>query len=253
MTKIAIGIIVVLVAVSVLASYMFPSFLKKLEFELAYRMYSYSGTREKMDAFDRESVANAGRNGKPVLIIVHGADTEYYRDPFGAAIWFREQGINVVSFDYDYRAAPDSSAQKLSDYVDQVMRETKTDKVDLWGVCLGGMLARYYSEHFDGAKHIGRLITTAAPANYRVHPGGIAYQFNQRFLFNVDPWNEAMKYVTDKNSVRDHIYIYCKEDWIIPVSDQVSAQGNFFGLDCGHTYNDVNPDILGTVLGFLKK
>lgn len=233
--------------------FLIPSgYFRNFSFKWHYSAYSSSGTPEKMDALNKESIDNSRKDGKPITIMIHGAETTYYKDVFGTVVWFKEQGVNAVSFDYDFKAAPDVSAQKLSDFVDLVLKETRTEKVNIIGTCLGGIVAKYYAAEFNGAEHIDKLITVISPAR-PIPQTAIAYQYDRLFSFDPEPWNQVLEGLQYKNPVKDHIYFYCKNDITVPAKYQFSSVGNFIGLECEHSFNNVNPEVLHPALEFINK
>ncbi|MFZ2187453.1 MAG: alpha/beta fold hydrolase [Candidatus Moraniibacteriota bacterium] len=232
--------------------FVIPSgFFKNFSFKWHYYAYSFSGTPEKMDALNKESIDTSRTTGKPITIVIHGAETTYYKDVYGTVVWFKENGVNVVSFDYDFKAAPDVSARKLSDFVDETLKETGTRKVNIMGTCLGGILAKYYAENFGGAEHIDKLITVISPAR-PIPETAIAYQYDTLFSFDPASWNQVLAGLQDKNPVKDHMYFYCKNDITVPAKYQFSSVGNFIGLECEHSFNNVNPEVLEPALDFIN-
>lgn len=229
-----------------------PEFFRNLGFKLKYDLYSWSGSKEKMDAFNRESIEKSKKSGERVLLVIHGAGAQYYGDVYGTAIWLRQQGMNPVSFDYDYKEKPEDSVKKLASYVDSLLLETGKEKIDIYGICLGGVLARYYAEEYGGLSKIENLVTVISPA-VSLPSSEIAYQYDKYFSFDPEPWNVVLEKFKNKNSVKKHLYIYCKKDIIVPTKYQFSENGNFLGLDCGHAFVNSNPEILQSGLDFISK
>lgn len=242
--KMIISIAVVILVIVVI---LFADVFRNLPFKLHYNQYSFSGTKEKMDALNQDSLAQARIAKQNVTIVIHGAETEYYKDPFGTVVWFRENGVNAVSFDYDFKAAPDESAQKLAAYVQEILQQTGTTKVNIFAVCLGGTLARYYTLNFGGAAYVENLVTVISPA-VPIPASDLAYQYNKHFSFNPEPWNDVLEKIKDRNAVDKHIYFYCKRDLTVFPKYQYSEKGNFEGLICGHMLNNVNPEPLRAAL-----
>lgn len=208
---------------------------------------------EKMDKFNNETIENVKNNKKEITILIHGADSNYYSDEYGTAVWFRLQGINVVSFDYDFKALPDDSAQKLNLYVDNILKQTGTQKVNIIGTCLGGDLAEYYAEKFNGAKHIDKLITILTPLNH-ISESDILYKFDEMFSFNPSSWNKAIDFLQNKNSVSKTLHIYSTNDFIIPTKYQFQNGDNFVPVKAGHSpLMNVDPEILNIALNFINK
>jgi hypothetical protein len=221
-------------------------------FSLRYRFLSLFSSAEKMDKFNQKSIENAKNNKKEITILIHGADANYYSDEYGTAVWLREQGINVVSFDYDFKASPDVSVEKLNLYINNILKETGTEKINIVGTCLGGMLAGYYAKKFDGAKNINKLVTVLTPLN-RLSENDIFYKIDKIFSFNPDPWNKISDYLQGKESVLKTLHIYSTNDLIIPTKYQFRKGDNFIPVDVGHSpLMNVNPKILNLILNFIK-
>lgn len=252
MFKIVLISLAALLALWIIFALNSSRYFKNFNTKLYYTLLSFSGTREKMDALNKESIDLAKKSQTSVTILIHGAGAVYYKDVYGTSRWFKESGLNVVSFEYDYKAPPEESAEKLSVYVDKVLMETRTEKVNIIGICLGGVTARYYVEKLNGASRLDKLITIISPA-VPIPSTELAYKYNKNFSFDPEPWNGVLEYIQDKNSVKKHLYISCKKDLLVPFAYQISRQGNFRELACGHSFINVNPDILQAALDFIQK
>lgn len=251
--SLVIVLLIILVVFFVLWAVYIGSFLDISFSKLKYRFLSIFSTPEKMDKFNQESINFAKENKKEITIIIHGADANYYNDVYGTALWLREQKINAVSFDYDYKALPDVSAKKLELYIDSLLNQTKTEKVNIVGFCLGGNLAQYYAEKYNGSEKIDKLVTILSPLKL-IPKTEIFYKINKLMGFNPDPWNEALLYTQDKNSVSDVLHIYGTKDIIVPVKYQISDKGNSIAVALGHSpLMTVDPKILNLVLDFINK
>lgn len=55
------------------------------------------------------------------------------------------------------------SAVQLARFVDEVCAREGCERVDIVAHSLGGVVARYFIEHLDGADKVGRLVTIASP------------------------------------------------------------------------------------------
>ncbi len=245
-----IAVFGVLILLLVLFAASSPEYFRNFGFKMRYDTIAFFGTREKMDAINSESIDAVKKNGGELTIIVHGTATEYYQDVYGTALLFRERGLNVVSFDYDYKADPDISAQRLSRYVEMLRAETGVGKVNIIGICLGGMLVRYYVEQYDGARFVDHLITAGSPVNV-IPATDPAYQYNRFFSFDPVPWNAVSAKIQGKSSVEKNMYIYCERDYAVRTKYQVGTVGNYVGMDCGHTFLSINPEILTADLNFI--
>lgn len=221
-------------------------------FKIKYRLLSLFSTSEKMDKLNQESIDKSKEDKKEITIIIHGAAANYYRDIYGTAVWLREQGINAVSFDFNYKDSPDISAEKLNLYVDDLLNQTGTQKVNIVGFCLGGSLAEYYAEKYAGFKKIGKLVTVLSPLK-PMPESGFFYKIDKLIFFNPDPWNDATSYLQNRYPVADTLHIYGKKDIIIPTKYQIPDKGNSVGLDVGHSpLINVDPEILNITLKFIN-
>ena len=248
-----IVLLVILVIFFVLWIIYIGQFANVSFFKLKHRLLSIFATSEKMDKFNQESINTAKENKKEITIIIHGAAANYYNDVYGTALWLREQGINAVSFDYDYKALPDVSAKKLSLFVDNILEQTKTGKVNIVGFCLGGNLAEYYTEKYNSAQKINKIITVLTPLK-PMPASGIFYKIDKLMAFNPDPWNEVLLYLQDKNSITNVLHIYGTEDIIVSTKYQIPDKGNSIAVALGHSpLMTVDPKILNLVLDFINK
>lgn len=221
--------------------------------KLRYRLLSIFSTAEKMDKLNQESINTAKENKKEITIIIHGAAANYYQDIYGTALWLKEQKINAVSFDYNYKDLPDVSVKKLSLYVDDILKQTGTEKVNMVGFCLGGNLALYYAEKYNEAEKINKIITVLSPLK-PMPASGIFYKIDKLMGFNPDPWNEVLLYLQDKNNTVNTLHIYGAKDTIVPTKYQIPDKGNSLGLDLGHSpLITVDPEILNPILDFINK
>ncbi len=57
------------------------------------------------------------------------------------------------------------SAEHLARFVERVREREGCERVDIVAHSLGGVVARYYLQRLDGAKHVGRLVTIGSPHN----------------------------------------------------------------------------------------
>lgn len=245
-------LIVLVVIVSGLLSFaIYSGYFSNFGFKLRYSLIALKGSKDEMDFINKESVENAKKNKQKVLLLIHGAGSNYYDDVFGTVKWFKEGGANVVSFDYDFMDPPEDSVKKLSAYIDDLLMETGTEKVDIYGICLGGILARHYAQDFGGSGKIGSLVTVLSPA-VPIPETAIAYKYDKIFAFDPAPWNVVLERIKNVNPVKKHIYLYCKKDIIVPTKYQHSEVGNYVGFNCGHAFVNENLEILQKASEFLK-
>lgn len=226
-----------------------PDLYRNIGFKLAYSKYAIFATPEKMNALNDDSVLWSKREHIPITIVLHGAGAEYYRDVFGTVVWLREQGIPAVSFDYDYKDSPEVSVGKLKQFVETILQDTQTTKVNIYGICLGGIIAKDYAYEFDGAKNIDHLVTVISPA---INGKPLAHYFNKLFSFDPDPWMVIIGKLENINPVEKHAYFYCMKDLLVPNGYQHAAIGNYVPMDCGHAFINVNPELLSAGVRFME-
>lgn len=105
------------------------------------------------------------KNNKPV-ILVHG----YFMSRACFILLYlrmRQTGKRTI-FTINLRprtAAIEELAHQLSEKIEEVLVLTKSDKVDIIGHSMGGIVARYYIEQMNGAKKVNKLITLGSPHN----------------------------------------------------------------------------------------
>ncbi len=62
-------------------------------------------------------------------------------------------------------ASIEELAHQLSEKIEEILVLTKSDKVDIIGHSMGGIVSRYYIEQMNGAKKVNKLITIGSPHN----------------------------------------------------------------------------------------
>lgn len=227
-------------------------FFNGFSFKLKYGTLSFFGTKEKMNTLNQESITDSKNGNEIATIIIHGAGASYYKDVYGMTVWLKSQGFNPISFDYDYKDSPDISAEKLAEFVDEVLVKTDKSKVNILGLCLGGLLAKYYVQEFNASDKIEKFVSVVSPAKI-IPKKEPAYQYNKFFSFDPEPWNFVLKELENKNPIDNHLYIYCKKDLLVPSKYQFSQEGNYLGLSCGHSFINSNPEILNRTVDFFQK
>jgi len=244
-------IFLIILFLSIFLFLLFSGFFRNFDEKIRYGGYSFKGTAKEMDALNEDSIKKSAEEKNLITVVIHGAGSEYYSDVFGTVLWFKEKKYNVVSFDYDYKADPIESTKKLSVFVDETLKKTGTKKINIYGICLGGIIARYYAEKLDGAQYINKLVTVVSPI-IPLPQNEPAYLYDKYFSFNPEPWNNIIKELNEEKSVSQHLYIYCKKDLLVPAKYQHTPGGNFLGLNCDHSFVNVNPEILNVALNFFE-
>jgi triacylglycerol lipase len=119
----------------------------------------------------------SGAHPRPV-VLVHGTDSTAYADWAGVAPSLVRAGFCVfapnvgglpgkTTFGLDRIQV---SARQVGEFVDEVVRATGVDKVDLVGFSLGATVTRYYVNRLGGARRVDTWVGLASPTY-----GGVMY------------------------------------------------------------------------------
>ncbi|MFN3429630.1 MAG: esterase/lipase family protein [Candidatus Sericytochromatia bacterium] len=134
--------------------------------------------------------ADAGAALPPVLL-VHGIDDT------GAIFEKLEPALRLAGRErvHTIDLAPNNGDVSLTELAAQVARKAeaiceaaKTDKLDLVGFSLGGMVSRYYIQRLGGAARVRRFVTISSPhggtiaAYFRWNPGAADMRPGSPFL-----------------------------------------------------------------------
>jgi triacylglycerol esterase/lipase EstA (alpha/beta hydrolase family) len=108
---------------------------------------------------------NSGKKSNPV-ILVHG----YFMSRACFILLYlrmRQAGKrDIFTINLRPRTAPiEDLAHQLSEKIEEVIVLTKSDKVNIIGHSMGGIVSRYYIDHMNGAKKVNKLITIGTPHN----------------------------------------------------------------------------------------
>ncbi|SHG51760.1 Triacylglycerol esterase/lipase EstA, alpha/beta hydrolase fold [Streptoalloteichus hindustanus] len=109
----------------------------------------------------------AGAEPARPVVLVHGiVDNRSAFTVLAPAL--RRRGFAVVhAVNYGVLTAVNGdvrqAARALGEQVDQVRLATGSDRVDVVGHSLGGLIARYYVQRLDGDRHVDTLVTLGAP------------------------------------------------------------------------------------------
>lgn len=104
----------------------------------------------------------AAGDGMPIVAI-HGY-MQNRVDFLGLAFRLRRSGLGpVYGFNYPWYRSARSNAGKLARFIDAVRVETGKDRVALVCHSMGGLVALQYLLHHDGARHVAKCVTIAAP------------------------------------------------------------------------------------------
>jgi triacylglycerol lipase len=122
------------------------------------------------------------------VVLVHGTFGNRFNSWQRMSPTLKAAGYCVYALNYGsyngsgllgvYGVGPiERSAQELADFVDSVLRQTGTTKVDIVGHSQGGMMPRYFIKNLDGASKVDDLVGLS-PSNHGTlnplaAPGGV--------------------------------------------------------------------------------
>lgn len=231
---------------------------KRMVLRFFYPLYVVVASKKKVDQINRASIEKVKKDGGELTILLHGIMTNYYSSTYWAIKWFLRNGLNVVSLGYDYKADVAVSAVKIKRQMDAILQETGSKKVNMVAISLGGSIARYYIEKFDGKDAINKLVTIfASITTANVDHPPLALRLMRLVSRKQAEISLARGWEIDHLfSVKDHLAIYGTSDWIVgsdgyPLKyapsyiKQVSVPG-------GHMLVSYNVDAMEEALRYLK-
>lgn len=94
-----------------------------------------------------------------------------------------KRGGNLFIFGYDWRKGVGSLGTDLNVFIERLISEGKilgTDKINLVGHSMGGLIARSYAQNF-GLDHVGKIVTSGSPhlgtaITYGIWEGGVFWE-----------------------------------------------------------------------------
>ncbi|MGW0813189.1 lipase family alpha/beta hydrolase [Streptomyces viridiviolaceus] len=128
---------------------------------------------------DDWDVAPTEEHPRPV-VLVHGTFGNRGYTWTSAAPLLRRHGHRVFRLDYGQHGNPvifglgdiKRSAQQLAEFVDEVLRRTGAQQVDIVGFSQGGMMPRYYLNALGGGPKVHNFVGIA-PSNHGVTAQGL--------------------------------------------------------------------------------
>ncbi|MEV6960606.1 alpha/beta fold hydrolase [Streptomyces sp. NPDC051207] len=114
------------------------------------------------------------------VVLVHGTFGNRGYTWSSAAPLLRRHGYRIFRPDYGKHVNPvlfglgdiKESARQLGEFVDEVLRRTGAEKVDLVGFSQGGMMPRYYLNALGGAEKVHNFVGIA-PSNHGITAQGL--------------------------------------------------------------------------------
>ncbi|QGT99348.1 hypothetical protein SYNTR_0755 [Candidatus Syntrophocurvum alkaliphilum] len=189
-------------------------------------------------------------NDKNPVVFVHGYfDTRakvFNKSNFDPLIsYLKDQGwsedelfviqySNIVGCNID-------NANELKDFIDDVLAETDSDKVDIVAHSMGGLSSRYYINYLDGAENVGALVTIGSPH----HGTPTAYMVNwTKGGEQMIPDSKFLQKLNDQDSTSDlvsYTSIYTYTDQLVPYwysqKDEWNNIGGWFYTHLPMLYN----------------
>ena len=213
------------------------------------------GTKKKVDKINLENIKKVIKsNGKEKLtILLHGTGSTYYGAMYGILKWFTKKGIKIVSIGYDDSDKVKESSLKVKKQIEKIIKIAKVKKVNVIGISLGGLIARYYIEKYNGSKVVNKLITVYTPL--KVVDNRFGMFLNKLVGGRPEDYNKATEEIKNKFSIRNHLAIYGKHDGIIGMQYPFKSIPKYIkqvGVEGGHTLVSYNLDAMGIALKYLK-
>lgn len=97
-----------------------------------------------------------------------------------------KQGIDLFVFPYDWRKDIETEADKLLDFIDAVIVETKSENVDVLAHSMGGLLTRSVLAQSDSVGKIRKVVTLGTPILGATK--ALAVLYYQKMCFIDLPW-----------------------------------------------------------------
>lgn len=189
------------------------------------------------------------RKGGELTVLLHGTATR--KSTYGAIKMLQKRGVDVVSLGYNYKSPIDESSKKIGEMIDDLMDKGDVKKINMIGICLGGLVARYYAEVLGGKKYIEKLVTIYSPLK-SIPSTEIGYKLNKFIGGEPEIYNRALERIEGINSIEKHLFIYSCDDGIIHEKYGVEEGFNQICLRGGHLLVSYNPEGLEVAAEFVK-
>lgn len=117
------------------------------------------GTKKKVDKMNFDSINNIKKGKKELTFLIHGVGVNYYRAMYPILTWFKKKKMDIVSIGYDSSKDIEISGIIINKQIENIMKKANVSKINLIGISLGGLVARYYIECLGGKRKVNKLIT----------------------------------------------------------------------------------------------
>lgn len=225
------------------ASRRFPKYI--------YAIITILGTKKKVDAINEENIRRAKEKGKEVTILLHGTLANYYKTMYCTIIILKKLGLDVVSIGYNYNTPIEDSGAEIKKKIEKILKETNKKKVNIFGICLGGVVARYYAEVLGGKEKINRLVTLQSPI-WKIPEKDTGAVANSLFGGRPRLYNSGIEKIKNKHTVKDYLYICSLDDLIIKPEYSIHTGLNCHILRGGHLFASYYTEALRTAAVFIK-
>lgn len=228
--------------------------IRQLE-QIYFAMRTLFATRVSMDRLNRESIARAKSGHGELTVILHGIFATYYGAMWQFVEFLKKRNINVVAIGYDYRADLKTQAEQVSTQIEEMLRETGAPTINLVGISLGGVVARYYIEGLGKRSRVRKLVTVftpvLTPTTSRTTSKNLAYYMEKIISSDYDKSMAAAKEIEGHFSIKTHLALYGLHDHIVGKQYPVLAEIKQVAVPGGHVFVSFNPNVMRLVADYL--
>ena len=221
--------------------------------ELFYPVNTIFLTMKKVDKINHENILKAKHEKKNVTILLHGMADNYYRSMYWIIKLFEKNDMPVYSFDFDYREDIRVVSKRLDKVITKIREETGVRQINLIGICLGGLIGRYYSEKFGGKNHINKLVTIFSP--YRPVDNWVMIYLSLLGV-NKELLNSYAEEIMDKFNVKNHLALYSAHDFITgsqyPIPKKFALNIKQKRINSSHLFISSNFQVIKEATEFIK-
>jgi len=216
---------------------------------ILYGIKNLFTSKLKVEEMNKENIEKV-KNGKDLIILLHGANSNL-KSMYYSMKLLETFGVDVVSLGYNHRESINNFSRDIKNKIENLMKKTRSKKLSLIGICLGGLVARYYIEKLEGKENVDKLITIYSPLK-PLPSNLIGYKLNKLMGGNPKEYNFALEELKGINSTKRHLFIYSSIDRIIKQEYSVDKNFNQVCLKGGHILMSYNPNILKVVADYIK-
>lgn len=216
-----------------------------------YALSSFFFGRRKVDKLNEENIEFYKKSNKLPVILLHGSSTDY-KGMYSTLRIFEKNNILPIALDYDSKDPIEKSAKKLKNNLEKILKVTNKKKADLIGICLGGLVARYYLEILNEKSKTDKFISVYTPIK-PIPKNDSGYFLSKITGGRPDLYNKAMKKLGNKQDFKNYLRIVSEVDKIIKSSYSIIPGDNNLILNEGHLFVSFNPRIIKKVAELLKK